>query len=180
MLCKEDFTLTHANVLCMCFHLWLRAVLSKAFLHLNCAPRSGFHFLSWLLLAATEKPDRLCLGLCLQCILHKSKLNIFVTWEHCVPLQSQGSHWTLYCTPSLCLLSAPRFLLDGTGTLTSSIWNAGKTPVNAGSSTQWNNLWFVLFFLTDYKQKYGEEHGSCQAGIAAVFTEVSKSPCLSS
>lgn len=30
-----------------------------------------------------------------------------------------------------------------------------------------------LFFLTDYKQKYGEEHGSCQAGIAGVFTEVS-------
>ncbi|CDQ73315.1 unnamed protein product [Oncorhynchus mykiss] len=27
----------------------------------------------------------------------------------------------------------------------------------------------------DYKQKYGEEHGSCQAGIAGVFTEVSSS-----
>ncbi|KAA8583931.1 hypothetical protein FQN60_015139, partial [Etheostoma spectabile] len=25
--------------------------------------------------------------------------------------------------------------------------------------------------LKDYKQKYGEEHGSCQAGIAGVFTE---------
>lgn len=34
-----------------------------------------------------------------------------------------------------------------------------------------------LFFLTDYKQKYGEEHGSCQAGIAGVFTEVSNSAC---
>lgn len=29
-----------------------------------------------------------------------------------------------------------------------------------------------FFFLTDYKQKYGEEHGSCQAGIAGVFMEV--------
>uniref|UniRef100_H2U7U8 Integrin, alpha 9 n=1 Tax=Takifugu rubripes TaxID=31033 RepID=H2U7U8_TAKRU len=29
----------------------------------------------------------------------------------------------------------------------------------------------------DYKQKYGEEHGSCQAGIAGVFMEVSTSPC---
>lgn len=30
-----------------------------------------------------------------------------------------------------------------------------------------------LLILADYKQKYGEEHGSCQAGIAGVFTEVS-------
>lgn len=37
-----------------------------------------------------------------------------------------------------------------------------------------------LFFLTDYKQKYGEEHGSCQAGIAGVFMEVSDSACSSS
>ena len=33
----------------------------------------------------------------------------------------------------------------------------------------------VCFFFADYKQKYGEEHGSCQAGIAGVFTEVSGS-----
>lgn len=32
---------------------------------------------------------------------------------------------------------------------------------------------FCFIFLVDYKQKYGEEHGSCQAGIAGVFTEVS-------
>lgn len=36
-----------------------------------------------------------------------------------------------------------------------------------------------LFFLTDHKQKYGEEHGSCQAGIAGVFMEVSNSACSS-
>lgn len=36
----------------------------------------------------------------------------------------------------------------------------------------------VSFFLIDYKQKYGEEHGSCQAGIAGVFMEVSISACL--
>lgn len=36
---------------------------------------------------------------------------------------------------------------------------------------------FFFFFLIDYKQKYGEEHGSCQAGIAGVFMEVSNGAC---
>ena len=27
--------------------------------------------------------------------------------------------------------------------------------------------------VLEYKKKYGEEHGSCQAGIAGFFTEVS-------
>lgn len=35
-----------------------------------------------------------------------------------------------------------------------------------------------LFFLADHKKMYGEEHGSCQAGIAGVFTEVSDSARL--
>ncbi len=45
---------------------------------------------------------------------------------------------------SVCL-SAPRFLLDGVGTLTNSIWNVGRTPVNAGSGSQRNQLWSVVF-----------------------------------
>lgn len=31
---------------------------------------------------------------------------------------------------------------------------------------------FSLSFPPEYKKKYGEEHGSCQAGIAGFFTEV--------
>lgn len=37
---------------------------------------------------------------------------------------------------------------------------------------------FPLLTLTDHKKTYGEEHGSCQAGIAGVFTEVSRSTSL--
>lgn len=33
---------------------------------------------------------------------------------------------------------------------------------------------FVPFSHPEYKKKYGEEHGSCQAGIAGFFTEVSR------
>ncbi len=35
-----------------------------------------------------------------------------------------------------------------------------------------------LLTLTDHKKTYGEEHGSCQAGIAGVFTEVSRSTSM--
>lgn len=33
---------------------------------------------------------------------------------------------------------------------------------------------FLPFSHPEYKKKYGEEHGSCQAGIAGFFTEVSR------
>lgn len=41
----------------------------------------------------------------------------------------------------------------------------------------WPKLTTVLlsFSCPEYKKKYGEEHGSCQAGIAGFFTEVSRS-----
>ncbi|RMC05558.1 hypothetical protein DUI87_18754 [Hirundo rustica rustica] len=32
--------------------------------------------------------------------------------------------------------------------------------------------------MQQYKKKYGEEHGSCQAGIAGFFTEVSQGTCM--
>lgn len=46
----------------------------------------------------------------------------------------------------------------------------------AGSAHAWHVLtwlWSALLPLPpEYKKKYGEEHGSCQAGIAGFFTEV--------
>lgn len=54
----------------------------------------------------------------------------------------------------------------------------GKWPAPGRPAHDWHTLtrlWFVLFPSLpppEYKKKYGEEHGSCQAGIAGFFTEV--------
>lgn len=37
---------------------------------------------------------------------------------------------------------------------------------------------FSSLLHPEYKKKYGEEHGSCQAGIAGFFTEVSRDECM--
>lgn len=134
--------------------------------------------------------------MCVQCIMGDPSTIFSVTGEHSDPPPfSKPSRARAFVERgaarsfSVCL-SAPRFLLDGVGTLTNSIWNVGRTPVNAGSGSQQNHLWSVVFFpsslslsvplltLTDHKKTYGEEHGSCQAGIAGVFTEVSRSTSM--
>lgn len=43
-----------------------------------------------------------------------------------------------------------------------------------------DQLWFVLSPPPEYKKKYGEEHGSCQAGTAGFFTKVGVSPAQGS
>lgn len=114
--------------------------LSKPVLHLNCAPRSGFHFLPRLSLpAVVQKPDRLCMGRVFTVHFVQIQAQYFCNLRAlCPPSPSKRSSCRMWCLhpffPSL--LSGPRLLVEGTGTLTSSIWNAGKTPVNAGSSTQ--------------------------------------------
>lgn len=92
-------------------------------------------------------------SMCVQCIMGGSKPNIFCNrraqWS---PPYSKPSRARAFVERgaarsfSVCL-SAPRFLLDGVGTLTNSIWNVGRTPVNAGSGSQRNHLWSVVFFL---------------------------------
>lgn len=107
----------------------------------------------------------------------QSKPNIFVTGE--VPFSAPlppSPLWPSPCNRSPCWMSPPLpFPIPGgwARDFDSLHMECGKeTRVSAVSSAQWNNLWSLLF-LADYKQKYGEEHGSCQAGIAGVFMEVS-------
>lgn len=90
--------------------------------------------------AVVEKPDGLCMQLYLQLLLfspsfRQSKPNIFVTRE--APPKHPPSQppppppflWPSPCNRSPCWMSLPshfQFLVDGTKTLTRSIWNAGK------------------------------------------------------
>lgn len=52
-----------------------------------------------------------------------------------------------------------------------SVCSVGKRVLCQG----WPRFIFFPFSHPEYKKKYGEEHGSCQAGIAGFFTEVSRS-----
>lgn len=129
------------------------------------------------------------------------RLIFSVTVEHSIQHPPTPSpRWQCSLSVSFCwlwcywvvlvCLWAPRFLLDGPEPLTSSIWNAGRTPVTAGLGTEQNHFevcwYFFPFSLSpslflcvslpaDHKKTYGEEHGSCQAGIAGAFMEVSSS-----
>lgn len=87
--------------------------------------------------------------------------------------------------------SEPGVLRSG-GFLTSflclppSSWMASLGPAHRGvgevvrSAHDWHTLtglWSAFLSLPpEYKKKYGEEHGSCQAGMAGFFTEVGVSP----
>lgn len=61
-------------------------------------------------------------------------------------------------------------------------WTASLGPAHRGmgevdrSAHAWHTLtWLWPAFLPlppEYKKKYGEEHGSCQAGMSGFFTEV--------
>lgn len=63
-----------------------------------------------------------------------------------------------------------------------SAWTASLGPAHRGmgevvsSAHAWHTLtWLWSAFLPlppEYKKKYGEEHGSCQAGMSGFFTEV--------
>lgn len=63
-----------------------------------------------------------------------------------------------------------------------SAWTASLGPAHRGvgevvrSAHAWHTLtWLWSAFLPlppEYKKKYGEEHGSCQAGMSGFFAEV--------
>lgn len=148
----------------MKFHLIFAWILPTWFGNLKCLIiRPGQNFTSFRNIPPTvvEKPDRLCMGPYLQCIFLQIQAQYFCNRRSlhahppppCSGLPPAFPHVSgrlVDCGMALpplplpvCFLP-PWFSVDGTETLTSSIWNAGKTPVNAVSSTQWNNLWFIF------------------------------------